>query len=155
LASGEAEISPISESSLLPRTRNLIERTEPEGFAEWYLSYPRRVKRLTAGRAFGRAVRRDGLAAVVSGTPAWIRIWQESETMTEFIPHPATFLNAAQYLEGPPDGEGQAEIDAEDLKVRMGLACDGNSHHYSPAEWCRLNRLRKSPYQVPEAWKKL
>lgn len=46
-------------------------------------------------------------------------------------------------------------MNPEELKQRMGLACDEHSSYYDPREWCRLNRLRHEPYPVPAKWRQL
>jgi len=104
LASGEAE--------RVVSGPRLIERTEPEGFSEWYEAYPRKVKRPVAARAYRAALRREGAERwirMMDCTRQWIEFWKEQGTEESYIPHPASFLNGRQYADLPPEGRTDGE----------------------------------------------
>lgn len=71
--------------------RKTARSAEPEGFAEWYGGYPRKVGRFDAAKAYGKAAKevprdrlletRDLYAARMAGRDP------------EYIKHPATWLN--------------------------------------------------------------
>lgn len=95
----------IEESSLetpLPPATTEVVFTEAEVFHRFWLSYPRKVGKPAALRAFKAAMKRDPIQDIANGVHAWIYFWKHSETEEQFIPHPATFLNQERYRDEPP-----------------------------------------------------
>lgn len=69
-------------------------------FAEFYLVYPRKVAKDAARRAFERAVQRADAAVIISGA----RKFASDPNLPlekQFIPHPATWLNAGRWDDEP------------------------------------------------------
>lgn len=74
-----------------------------DGFAAFWAAYPRKVAKDTARKAFGRAVGRmtedDPLAVILAGIERALPGW----TDPQFIPHPATWLNAGRWGDEAPN----------------------------------------------------
>jgi hypothetical protein len=106
------------------RSRALAER-DPEGFTEGYKTYPRRIGRRAASRAFEAALKRH--PTLKAADLAWVmgefgRQMLAGGKDPEFIPYPATWLNQDRFLEFMEEddetqaggGNGQAgELPAE------------------------------------------
>ena len=70
-------------------------------FDEFWAIYPRRVARKAAMKAFDKAVKDDGLDAVMSGARKQAEYWEKAKTEGKFIPHATTYLNQGRYLDPP------------------------------------------------------
>ena len=77
------------------------------GFADWYGSYPRKVARRKAEKAYRQltATRREVLAA---NTPAWLE--EFASRPTDKIPYPASFINSEAWEERPPQRIGPQAV---------------------------------------------
>lgn len=76
---------------------------EPEGFQQFYETYPRRVRRRAAAKAFRSALARATLEEILTGTArASIEAVGKHQ---EFIAHPATWLNADGWKDEPATKE--------------------------------------------------
>ena len=88
----------------LKETKNARERARvkdlKEEFGEWYQHYPRKVARGAAEKAFA-TVWREGaeLADLIAGAKRYAA--QVAGKETEYIKHPATWLNAECWLDEP------------------------------------------------------
>ena len=79
------------------------------GFAQFYESYPRKVKRPTAERAWmtlrpkggDQEARDKAFGAILDGLDPWVEYWASEQTPKEKIPYPATFLNGRQFEDTP------------------------------------------------------
>jgi hypothetical protein len=72
-------------------------------FDQWYETYPRKVKRPDALRAW-KAIKphtQETFDEIDSGTDAWIGYWKRTDTPKEKIPYPASFLNGRQWRDEP------------------------------------------------------
>jgi uncharacterized protein YdaU (DUF1376 family) len=89
--------NPITNTKKTPPTP----KGEPEGFAEWYAEYPRKEARADAARAFAKVpVPLQTLLAALEWQrklPAW------TKDKGQFIPLPASYLNAARWEDERPD----------------------------------------------------
>jgi hypothetical protein len=74
-------------------------KSEPEGFAEFYAAYPRKVGRGAAERAYAAALRtrKAEPAAIQAGLDAAKRRWNADKTDQHFIPHASTWLNGQRW----------------------------------------------------------
>jgi len=76
----------------------------PEAFLAWYSCYPRKVGRPAALKAWNRAMKVATPEEVVDGLirhlPAFLA--QKERGETQFIPHPATWLNQERWNDDPP-----------------------------------------------------
>ena len=108
--------SPSTTKTLKPIARQKT-ASETEGFRLFYQSYPRKVGRVIAARAWKKNVPDDSKwPDVIASVEDWKRSeqWQDSQ----FIPHPATFLNQRRWTEPCP-----SEIHARRNGSEM--YCDG------------------------------
>jgi hypothetical protein len=79
---------------------------EPEGFAEWYSAYPRKVQRDKAAKAYRKAVPAQiSITDLLGKTRTFAAAWQSRpKTDLQFCPYPASWLNSGEYKDSPPDG---------------------------------------------------
>lgn len=75
-------------------------------FDNFWKLYPRKVSKRMAQKIWER-MPKDEQEAAVEALPVHIRYWQLKETSTEFIPHPATWLN---------QGRWEDELDMQEKK---------------------------------------
>lgn len=75
-------------------------------FDEFWKSYPRKVAKKTAELAFKR-LQQEEQDAAIEALPIHIKYWRLKETETEFIPHPATWIN---------QGRWEDELDMQEKK---------------------------------------
>jgi hypothetical protein len=72
------------------------------GFKEFWASYPRRVGKVNAAKWWEKHWPNDEeLMSILHGVDMWTDHWQERGTEVQFIPHPATWLNAERWTEEP------------------------------------------------------
>lgn len=69
-------------------------------FTIWWSTYPRKVAKPVALRAFRNARKKHSSEQITSGTNQWIEAWEGKDL--NFVKHPSTYLNAEQYLDEPP-----------------------------------------------------
>lgn len=73
----------------------------PPGFDAFWDEYPRRVGKQDAIKAWTKAVKQVSPAALLGGA---LRLAQDPNREDQFTPHPATWLNAGRWEDGPlPD----------------------------------------------------
>jgi hypothetical protein len=70
-------------------------------------------------RAFGRAVRRDGVDRVAGGLRAWAGYWHAEDTDERYIPHASTWLSRSQYLDTPPAPHRPRDPTTDAIRARM------------------------------------
>ena len=70
----------------------LAPAAEPEGFAEFWRIYPRKVARQHAALMWARLTRAER-AAALAALPAHVAAWQARGTDPQHIPHAGTWLN--------------------------------------------------------------
>ena len=82
---------------------------EPEGFAEWYELYPRKVARHEAARAYRKLVPNQICAdALLERTKSYAAQWAvRSSSDLQYCPYPASWLNGRRYLDNAADGISQ------------------------------------------------
>lgn len=78
------------------------ERSLPVGFAEWWSAYPKKVSKGAALKAWSKLKPDQAQRAQMLDALRW-QVRQPAWTKDggAFIPHPATYLNAAAYLDEP------------------------------------------------------
>lgn len=86
-------------------------------FDRWYSVYPRKVAKGAAERAFPKAVNLASVDSLIAATVAYVA----SRPDPQFIPHPASWLNAKRWLDQPdkpPDEPGKRLFDLSDFEAR-------------------------------------
>lgn len=87
-------------------------------FLAWYKLYPRKVAKPKAAKAFASAKKKYGVDVLMAGLERWNRQSLFSAE-TNFIPHPATWLNQARWQdEVQPDVSQQVEENLRDAYDR-------------------------------------
>ena len=85
-----------------PTKKNTSARklAEPEGFAAFWDSYPRKVGRGVAAKAFAKAIQQiPDESAIRDGLQNALQVWKATGTEPQFIPHPATWLNQGRWAD--------------------------------------------------------
>lgn len=72
-----------------------------QDFDEWYAAYPRHVARAAAMKAWAKLTLPERQQAKHS-LPDHVRYWRGKGTEWEFLPHPASWLNAKRFLDELP-----------------------------------------------------
>ena len=113
--SGKGSGNPSGKGSLTPRTRNHEPGTrnhEPstdvelvDRFDEFWKAYPRKTGKAQAVKAWSKLKPRDHDQAI-DILPEHVAYWHRVGTATQFIPHPATWLNGRRWEDELPS-EGQ------------------------------------------------
>lgn len=91
-------VSPAPGKPVARKPRKALE--EPDGFAEFYIAYPKHVARRAAVKAYRAAVKRAAPVTILAGALAYGRQCAGKEV--EFIAHPATWLNADRWADDAP-----------------------------------------------------
>lgn len=75
----------------------------PHGFDEFWETYPRKVGKPAALRAFKAAAKgpRERAETILDGLVTWRQAWKRAGTAIAFIPHPATWLNQRRWEDTP------------------------------------------------------
>lgn len=112
--SGKGSGNPSGKGSLTPRTRNLEPGTlnhEPstdvelvDGFDDFWRAYPRKTGKAQAVKAWGKLKPVDREQAV-GILPEHVSYWHRAGTATQFIPHPATWLNGRRWEDELPSAD--------------------------------------------------
>jgi hypothetical protein len=66
--------------------------TQPDGFAEFYQAYPRKVAKVAAAKAFKGAKLNGNIAPLLANIEKRIACGEWKLDQKKFIPHPATYL---------------------------------------------------------------
>lgn len=113
---------------LEPRTQNPEPRTQitppsppTGGFAEFFVAYPRKVGKRAAERAYDRAAKAVGHAALMEGLKRSAAVWEADGRDYDKIPHPSKWLR-----------EGRWE-DEEEIPSGRATSKRGNGRDHSPS----------------------
>lgn len=99
-------------SSLSSNTGDLLSGEEtgssPNGFAEFYAAYPRKVGRANAEKAWGKLSPSSELCRTIAADiAARSKTWDWQKDGGQFVPHPATYLNGKRWEDAlPKSGSG-------------------------------------------------
>lgn len=89
------------------------EEKEPAaGAAEFDLfwaAYPKRVGKTAAAKAWAKAVKSANPGVIIAGLGSANAEWTAARTESQFIPHPATWLNAGRWADEPATLPGTVE----------------------------------------------
>ena len=83
-------------------TRSRARADEPEGFAEWYETYPRKKQRKDAARSYRKIVPKEiTQAELLARTTAFAQFHQKNTPpdRLQYVPYPASWLNSGEYLD--------------------------------------------------------
>lgn len=94
-------------------------------FEAFWRSYPRKVARPRAYKAFVSALRRVSPAEMGAGLKRWKAYWAERDE-PQFIPHPTTWLNQDRWNDEPP----MAKVANQGLAaLRRCIIANGDGDH--------------------------
>lgn len=104
-------------SSLSSNTGDLLSGEEtgssPNGFAEFYAAYPRKVGRANAEKAWGKLSPSSELCRTIAADiAARSKTWDWQKDGGQFVPHPATYLNQQRWTDELPKGNGAVAMRA-------------------------------------------
>lgn len=83
------------EPSILTHTKKDSPSSADDGFSKFWESYPRKVAKKAAEKAFARAIKETTLEQMLAALAIDKQDWKEER----FTPHPATWLNQGRYLD--------------------------------------------------------
>lgn len=90
---------PVEENTLAAEATPLL----PVGFDAFWATYPRRVSKPDARRAWAKALR-NGTSdfTILDGAKRWASHWEHERTDPQFIPYPSTWLNGQRWNDACP-----------------------------------------------------
>lgn len=91
-----------------PRLTPCKPAAEAAKFEEFWLTYPRRVKRPVALKAYVAAMKSATEDRIIAGARAWADYWVAAGQDPKFIPHPSSWLNGHMWDDTPPPVVKQA-----------------------------------------------
>lgn len=97
------------------------ESTYPADFSEWWSTYPRKVGKAAAAKAYRKARKRHTAGELLAAIESHRDAWRANYTDEQFIPHPSTWLNEGRYDDPPPKITGPARrpTKADDNMTRL------------------------------------
>jgi hypothetical protein len=99
------------EENIISIKKKMLSPASPAGFDEWYAIYPKKKQPQAAKRAFAKAIGSGAITldALMTKTKAFAVAtnWAVlSKRDRQFIPYPASWLNAGGYHDEPDGGDG-------------------------------------------------
>lgn len=112
-------------STDVPTSREVRTEQEPKirattAFDDWWLTYPRKIGKPAAQRAWNRITRKgvdvDAVEVLVVALRQWNDHWTKAKTETQYVPHAATWLNQERYNDDPtvPSTRGRSTAPVDD-----------------------------------------
>ena len=100
------------EENIISIKEKMLPPPNPSGFDEWYSVYPKKKQPQAAKRAFAKAIGSGAITldALMAKTKAFAveTNWPAlSKRDRQFIPYPASWLNAGGYHDEPEGGDGE------------------------------------------------
>lgn len=86
---------------------------KPDEFELFWSQYPRKVGKLAAQRALKKALKRSTISEIMKGLAISKTAWVQLQTKTEYIPYPATWLNAGRWMDYQEDQSCSRVADKE------------------------------------------
>lgn len=135
-----ASNGPEEENIISIKRKNALRSPSPEGFQEWYAIYPKKKSPQAARQAFAKVIGSDliALPALMEKTKAFAASWADKPRQErQFIPYPASWLNAGGY-DDEPEGGGESAPVVRDPRT------------FGDADWQkRLNHFQDSETWMP------
>lgn len=135
---GHEEEQSNKETSNKPRRASRV-RGEPEGFSDWYESYPKKKKRDDAAKAFGQVVpSKVLLSELMPMTAAFAACWAARPAGDmKYCPYPASWLRSGEYrdaVDAPKSASpGEFQIKAPEKAVK----------DFTEADWLKRLDMRR------------
>lgn len=128
------ELEHMCDSSSSPNEEHIKQKPNPAGFDGFWSSYPRKVRKRDAIKAWRSAADRDLIHDILAGLSAWLKHWDVSNTDTRYIPHASTWLNKSDYLDPPPTTDSKQDIE-EIRALARGLSDEERSRRKAAGEY--------------------
>lgn len=117
--------------------KNIIEKNKnikvQNDFEQFYNLYPRKVQKQRAVKAFNKLTKKE-IKAVMDTLPGHIKNWSSKGTEKEYIPHPASWINAKSWEDDITTPEATLSIDSYKLdttgNARIGYCSKCNSSDF-------------------------
>jgi hypothetical protein len=104
---------PISPRAVSKPSKVKKQTAEPEGFAEFWSIYPRKIARGAARGAFSRALEKAPVPEIIAGARRYAHAREGEDP--RFTKHPATWLRAEGWLDEPePPGRRRRNSNGRD-----------------------------------------
>jgi hypothetical protein len=131
---------PEQEEGLDNKRKNTRSRAgEPSGFENWYETYPKKKARKAAERAYAKVVASGEISEpeLLNRTSAFAASWaSQPRDRWQFIPYPASWLNAGSYADEPDGAQAPtsaAPADPRTFSIERWQRC--LAHHDRTGEW--------------------
>lgn len=97
-------------------------------FDEFWEIYPRKIGKPTAHTKWAAKTKHTDPDAVIAGAGRWAAHWRDANTETQYVPHPATWLNSERWNDTPPPVRRAATKAAsnDDAAARIAAAITAN-----------------------------
>ena len=128
--------TPSAKSVATSNVTDLDERRSAPRFETFWELYPRKVKKPLAEAAYLRALKKATAEQIFAGLSEWVKYWI-ARNEPQFVPHPTSWLNGAQYNDRPempgPSKPATSEISAALDEVFTAVRSLGS--YSSPPAW--------------------
>lgn len=105
-------------------------------FDTFWKSYPRKVGKAEANKAFDKAVKKHGAQKIIDAVRAWNQVRKDCDP--KFIPHASTWLNQERFLDDFEELASPAKPDGSKRRVWV------NGRGYSILQAMEFRRLANS-----------
>ncbi len=142
-----ASKGPEEENIINIKSKNALPSPDLEGFQEWYAIYPKKKSPQAARRAFAKVTGTGliALPALMEKTRAFAASWADKPKQErQFIPYPASWLNAGGYDDEPDGGGEPAPVVRDPRSFTDAEWIRRLEHQRSGKEW-QTNRWGPSP----------
>lgn len=118
------------EKNIIEKNKNIDVQNQ---FEQFYNLYPRKVQKQRAIKAFKRLNKKE-IKAVMDTLPGHIKNWNSKGTDKEFIPHPASWLNAKSWEDDITTPQATLTVDSYKLdttgNARIGYCSKCNASDF-------------------------
>lgn len=97
-------------------------------FETWWETYPRKVGKDAAAKAYAKAHKSTGPETLAAGLANACQVWKATNTEARFIPHPATWLNQGRWADEVPLPDMPTTEQRVTLNQCDGTDCPGTRH---------------------------
>jgi len=123
--------------------------TSEQYFDEFYRHYPRKTAKLAAQKAWAKVIKLPNVTPedIIAGAQSYAALCQKNAKEAEFIPHPASWLNAGRWADEEAPKAKAKEGNKDKKKIT-----DENVQAVRWAVWETIRALPVARQAVAEGW---